>query len=289
MGCILVKKFILNVDDLGREQAINRAVLEGFQGGILKSAGICANGKYFDEAINSVVKSCDGLGVGIHLNITSGKSLCTDLAKLTDEDMNFNNNFFKLLFKAYNPKEKEFLEEVEREFRRQIEKVLSVSKISHIDSHNHIHAIPPIFDIVCRLAQEYRIKYVRTHFEKFYIVPDIYKHMNKMFFINTAKKFMLNLLTVFNENTVHKYGLKTNDYLLGLSYADEMDSRVVSYGLSALKYDNITVECIIHPCRYEEGTINNRFDEYLLARNPKLKNKIEKLGYEITNYVEEEN
>ena len=68
-----------------------------------------------------------------------------------------------------------------------------------------------------------------------------------------------------------------------------MDALTVAYGVSIIKYNNITLEAIIHPCRYEDGTIDNHFDEFLLTKNKKLKEKIEELGYEITNYVKKEN
>lgn len=282
------KKFILNADDFGLSKALNRAVSEGYQSGLLKSASLTANGVAFDEAVNVIIPQCKDLGVGIHLNIIEGKSLCTDVDTLTDSEGNFNNSYVQLLLKSYNPKEKEFLPQVEREFRRQIEKIMSKTKVTHIDSHVHIHSIPKIFDLVCRLAQEYGIKQVRTQFEKPYIVPDIKKHLTLKYPVNLVKVCLLNFFTIFNEATAHKYELNTNDYLIGVTYTSMMDALTVSYGVSAIKYDNVTVEALIHPCRYEDGTIDNHFDEYMITKNKKLKEKIEKLGFEITNYVEEE-
>ena len=282
------KKFILNADDLGLCNAINRAVLEGYQCGLLKSASLVANGEAFDEAVNVVIPNCPDLGIGVHLNILEGKSLCQDLTALTDSDCNFNNSFLQLLIKAYNPKEKEFLPELEREFRRQIEKVLSKTKVSHIDSHSHIHSIPIIFDLVCRLAKEYGIKQVRTHFEKPFVIPDFKKHFTWKYPLNILKTFLFSVMTIFNEATAHKYDLKTNDYLIGIIYSSMMDPLIVSYGIAAIKYQKTVVEVVIHPSRYDDGTVNSRFDEFLLTRNKKLKNKIEDLGYEITNYVEKE-
>ncbi len=282
------KKFILNADDFGMSAALNRAVLEGYAEGLLKSVSLAANGKAFDEAVNLVIPNCPDLGVGIHLNIIEGSSLCSDLDTLTDTNGVFNNSFLQLLIKSYNPKEKEFLAQVEREFRRQIEKVMSKTKVSHIDSHVHVHSIPPIFDMVCRLAKEYGIKQVRTQFEKFYIVPDLHKHLTLKYPINLVKVLLLNSFTIINEHTIHKYGLNTNDYLVGVTYTSMMDALAVSYGVMAVKYNNVAVEALIHPCRYEDGTIDNHFDEFLITKNKKLKDKIEKLGYEITNYVEKE-
>lgn len=282
------RKFILNADDFGMSAAFNRAVLEGYQGGILKSASLVANGKAFDEAVNTIIPQCPDLGVGIHLNIIEGQSLCEDVFSLVDSEWNFNNSYGQLLLKSLNKKDNSFLEQVEREFRVQIEKVMSKTPVSHIDSHVHVHSIPAIFDLVCRLAKEYGINQVRTQFEKPYIVPDIHKHLNLKYPVNLIKVALLNFFTVFNEATVHKYGLQTNDYIIGVTYTSMMDSLSVAYGLMAIKYKKVVAEALIHPCRYEDGTIDNHFTEYLITKNKKLKDKIEQLGYEITNYVEKD-
>lgn len=284
----MVKKFILNADDFGLSKALNRAVFEAYQSGLLKSASLVANGEAFDEAVKSIIPDCPELGVGVHLNVFEGKSLCEDLTFLTDIDGNFNNSHIQLLLKSYMPKNEEFLSQLEREFRLQIEKVMAKTRVTHIDSHAHIHAIPKIFEIVCRLAKEYGIKQVRTQFEKPYIIPDLRKHLSIKYPINIIKAMVLSFFTILNEVFVHKYDLKTNDYIVGILYTSMMDALTISYGAMAVKYDNVTVEAIIHPCRYDDGTVNNHFDEFLMTKNKKLKEKLERLGYEIANYVEKE-
>ena len=282
----MVRRFILNADDFGMSKAVNRAVLEAYEFGLLKSVSLTPNGEAFDEAVDAILPKCPELGVGIHLNITKGKSMCTDIDLLTDSNMKFRHSYFGLLINAYNPQKKDFLPQIEREFRRQIEKVLAKTKATHIDSHNHIHSIPPIFDMVCRLAKEYKIPQVRTHFEKFYLIPEPLRYINKTYFLNFHKKFLLNFFTLFNQNTVSKYELKTNDYLIGTGFASAMDSISIAYGMKAVKEKNVTVEAFIHPCRYDEGTIDNYFDEYMIAKNKKLTDIILDSGYDITNYKE---
>ena len=95
---------------------------------------------------------------------------------------------------------------------------------------------------------------------------------------------MLNTFTLINEANVKKYGLNTNDYLIGVTYTSMMNSLTVSYGLMAIKYDKVVAEALIHPCRYEDGLIDNHFAEFQITKNQKLKEKIEQLGFEITNY-----
>lgn len=282
------KKFILNADDFGMSEAFNRAVLEGYQAGILKSASLVANGEAFEEAHKNIIPACPDLGVGIHLNIIEGKSLCLNLDKLTDENGNFNNSFGQLLLKSLNHKDNTFMEQVEKEFRAQIEEVLKVTKVTHIDSHVHTHSIPRIFELVCSLAKEYGIKQVRTQFEKPYIMPDVHRHLTLTYPINLIKVMLLNVFTLINEHQVKEYQLNTNDYLIGVTYTSMMNSLAISYGLMAIKQDDVNVEALIHPCRYEDGTIDNHFVEFQITKNMKLKEKIENLGFEITNYVEKE-
>lgn len=284
----VMKKFILNADDFGMSEAYNRAVLEGYESGILKSTSLTANGEAFEEACEKVIPACPDLGVGIHLNIIEGKSLCPDLDQLTDNQGNFNNSFGALLLKSLNPNNKAFMEQIEKEFRAQIEKVMSRTKVTHIDSHVHTHSIPKIFELTAKLAKEYGIKQIRTQFEKPYLMPDASRIFNRKYPINLIKVALLEFFTLINEKNVFKYGLTTNDYLLGVSFTSMMNSLAISYGLMAIKYDKVVAEALIHPCRYEDGTIDNHFEEFQITKNQKLKEKIEKLGFEITNYANNE-
>ena len=279
------KKFILNADDVGISKWHNKAVLESYELGLLKSVSLVANGESFDEFINEIIPKCPNIGIGIHLNIMEGISLCDDVFKLTDSNKKFNNSFLDILIKSYNKNDKEFFEQLEREFRLQIEKIMSRTSVTHIDSHVHVHSIPPIFDLVCKLANEYNIKQVRTQYEKLYVVPDLYKHLNKNYFVNIIKNMLLKTFTIKNKLLIEKYNLSTNHYIIGVLYTAMMNSLTLSYGLKAIKNDNVVVEALIHPCRYEDGTTDNHFDEFLITKNNKLKLEIENLGFEITNYV----
>lgn len=281
-------KFVLNADDFGMSIAYNRAVLEGYQGGILKSTSITANGEAFDSAIQQVIPNCPNLGVGIHLNIIEGKSLTNGLTELTDANGNFNKSYGQLIIKAYEPKNTEFMEQLEAEFRAQIEKVKNRGiEVTHIDSHVHTHAIPPIFALVCRLAKEYEINQVRTQYEHFYTIPDVLVHINTKYPVNLIKIALLNTFTLINRPIIKKYGLKTNNFLIGVGYTSMMNNLTVSCGLAVLRHkDNINVEALIHPCRYEDGTIDGHFTEFRIMQSEKLKAKIENMGYEIVNYKE---
>ncbi len=276
----MTKKFILNADDFGMSQDFNRAVLFGCNDGFLKSASICANGPAFEGAINEILPECQNLGLGIHLNIMEGRAL-SNFPDITDNLGNFNCGYLGLIRKS---KDKEFLNRLEKEFRAQIEKVINIAQVDHIDSHVHTHAIPPIFKLTCKLAKEYGIPYIRTQHEEFYTVPEFKKHLNFKYPLNIVKILLLNHFTKQNKTTALEYGLKTNDYLLGVGYTGMMDSQTVECGLNALDGRDFIAEALIHPCKYLSNKKDSHSVEFGITQDKILQNNIYKAGFEITNY-----
>ncbi len=277
------KKFILNADDFGMSKAYNRAVLDGYHNGFLSSASLCANGKAFTSAVNEIIPECPNLGIGVHLNIIEGRSL-TKAPLLTNKRGKFNNGYLQLILKSNNNK---FLEQVEFEFRTQIETVMNYSKVDHIDSHVHTHAIPNIFKLTAKLAKEYGIPYIRTQYEEMYFVPSFKKHLTLKYPPNLLKIALLNSFTLKNREVVREYGLKTNDYLIGVGYTGLMDNLTIEYGLKTLDEDCVA-EALIHPCHYAISNKDQHYTEFLITQNKELKDKISRMGFEITNYKKEQ-
>ena len=281
-----MNQFILNADDFGMSEAFNDAVLKGFEVGLLKSTSLTANGVAFNDAISRIISQAQGLSVGVHLNIIEGKALTNGHNLLCNESNEFNNSYISLILKSYGTKRKEFLNQVEQEFRAQIEKVLSVyPDVSHIDSHVHTHAIPPIFELVCKLANEYKIPYIRTQGEKPYIVPNWKMTINKEFAVNILKNLLLNTFTFLNKPVAKKYDLRTNDYQIGVLYTLMMSDKSLYYGLKSLKKnENKLVESLIHPCLYSDGKRDNHSIEFEITQNKELIEKIKDMGFIITDF-----
>lgn len=273
------KKFILNADDFGMSHDLNRAVLEGYNYGFLRSASICANGEAFESAINEILPECQDLGLGVHLNIIEGKAL-THAECLTDNKGFFNKGY---LWFMLNSGKKEVIKAIEKEFRAQIERIQSVAKVDHIDSHVHVHAIPEIFRLTARLAKEYNIPYVRTQHEEFYVIPDSKKNYSPAFAVNIIKILLLNAFTAKNKKIVKEYNLKTNNYLIGVGYTGMMDSAALEHGLKAIEDDFAVAECLIHPCKYSGTKSDNHLEEFKITQDKILKDTIYRLGYEIVS------
>ena len=277
------KKFILNADDFGMSEEHNRAVLDGYLKGFLTSTSICANGKAFDTAVNEILPECPDLGIGVHLNIIEGRSL-TKAPLLTDKKGIFNNGYVQMILKSFN---REFLEQAEYEFRTQIEKVMSYTKVDHIDSHVHVHGIPNLFKITAKLAKEYGIPYIRTQHEQIYFVSSIKKHISFKYPINIIKIMLLNFFTGINRATADNFGLKTNDFIVGVGYTGMMDDETVRCGAEAVDESDCIVETLIHPCNYKYPQNNQHYKEFLITQNKELEDKIIRMGYEITNCKKE--
>lgn len=276
------KKFILNADGFGMSKAFNRAVLDGYHNGFLSAASLCANGKAFNAAVNEIIPECPNLSIGIHLNITHGRSL-TKAPRLTNKRGKFNKKFVEILI---NSNDSEFLNQIEFEFRTQIETVMNYTKVDYINSYCHIHAIPNIFKIVVKLAKEFNIPVIRTHYEEMYFVPSLRKHLNFKYLPNIINLCLLNYFTLQNKKLLKENNLSTNDYLIGIGYNNLMDFSTLEQGLKVLE-DDCLVETVIHPCNYATSNKNQHYNEFLITQNKSLKDRINRLGFEITNYKRE--
>ena len=66
-----MKNLIVNADDLGWTDGVNRGILEAFHHGIVTSTSLLANGAAFAGGVEAA-RSAPGLGVGVHLNLSNG-------------------------------------------------------------------------------------------------------------------------------------------------------------------------------------------------------------------------
>ncbi|MGD8537089.1 MAG: ChbG/HpnK family deacetylase [Candidatus Aminicenantes bacterium] len=156
-----MKKVIINADDFGLVQGVNEGIIKAHKEGILTSTTLMANMPGFDQAVE-LAGAHPNLGVGVHLNILRGQPLSPveKVESLLSKDRCFVPSVPHLLRRILL--KRIGIDEVEREFRAQVEKVKNTGlSPSHIDSEKHIHMIRPLFRIVLKIAKEYRINRVR--------------------------------------------------------------------------------------------------------------------------------
>lgn len=276
---ITKKQLIINADDFGMSESINLAVLDAYKNGILTSASLMSNGPAFEHGV-SLLKEMQGIGLAVHLNIIEFSTLQKNIKQdslLYNSAGCYNNGFVMLLLKSFND---DFLKEVEADFRLQIEKVLAYTPVDHIDSHVHVHAIPNIFKIVCKLAKEYGIKNIRTQFEYPYFVPEITKYFSLKYPVNLIKLMLLNTFTLINRQVLDKDYFSTNENIIGVNYTGYMDKATIS---SALKNVREKTEVVIHPCI--DDSIPLRKIEYQALVDEGLKQQIADCDIDLINFA----
>ena len=157
-----MKKLIINADDFGRHELINKAVEQGLVEGCLRSATLMPGGRAFDSAV-AVAKRHKDLGVGIHFTLVNGYPILPSKAipSLVTEQNVFYDNY--AIFVKRFVAGKVNLEEVQAELAAQLQKLKRTGlDLTHADSHQHMHTLPGIIDIVLKLAKASGIKAVRT-------------------------------------------------------------------------------------------------------------------------------
>ena len=133
-------KKIFNADDFGISPGVNQAITKAHKEGVLNSTSIMINLKYAPQAVELAGQMPD-LNIGLHANLTHG---FVDLALLS----------------VLHPRE--LKRQVKIEVKAQIEKALAAGiKLTHLDSHRHVHMIPGIFKAFLELQQEYKIPRLR--------------------------------------------------------------------------------------------------------------------------------
>lgn len=147
-----IMKIIFNADDFGYSKGVNLGIVEAYQNGVVRSTTIMAGMVGFDHA-TVLSKENRGLKVGAHLTLTAGKSVGGVYRTITDE----KGNFLKLNVLEARAKDKEIdLDEVEREYEAQIQKIMSAGiEADHFDSHHHTHNLEGIVEVFLKLAKKY--------------------------------------------------------------------------------------------------------------------------------------
>lgn len=142
--CAQAQELVMRIDDMGAFHSVNKACVDSYRNGIAKSVEVLCVGAWFPEAVK-MLKENPGLDAGIHLAITSEWENVkwrplTDCPSLVDGD----GYFYPMMWP--NPAypgmsilervESINMEEVEREFRAQIELAKKhIPQLTHISGH----------------------------------------------------------------------------------------------------------------------------------------------------------
>jgi predicted glycoside hydrolase/deacetylase ChbG (UPF0249 family) len=159
-------RLVVNADDLGLAESVNRGIIEAIERGIVTSASLMVNMPACDDAIQRLADACARgatPGIGLHFNIVAGRPL-ENCRTLTSQKTGEFLPMLTLAWRAWAGRLD--LGEIERELDAQLHRAKKLLipiglQVTHIDSHRHAHCLPGVFDIVARAAQRNGIVHVR--------------------------------------------------------------------------------------------------------------------------------
>jgi hopanoid biosynthesis associated protein HpnK len=156
-----LRALIVTADDVGLHPGMTHGAVKAHDEGIVTACSVVANGRAFEPAVE-ILRDRPRLDAGVHLTLVGERPLSPPerVPSLMDPSGSLLRDFRifsrRYLFGGIA------MSEVEEELRRQIERLLgSGLRVVHANSHQHLHVLPRVFEIVLRLAEEYGIRFVR--------------------------------------------------------------------------------------------------------------------------------
>src|SRR5262245_31637644 len=235
-------RVIINADDLGATEAVNDAILELMARKCVTSATLLANGPVINKAVRDSLHF-PYCSFGIHLNITEYRPISSEngLKPILDKKGAFNgcvNNNPKGIEKRFS-----LLAAITREWSSQIESLLAQGiKISHFDSHHHVHTLPALFPVLKYLQKRFGIKKVR-------ISKNIYMSCERV------SRYKIIMKSVYNNLLRNLYTTTTTSGFTDLvTFNDNAQQGIIQHD---------TVELMVHP-----GQITEDIAEHELLSSP---------------------
>ncbi len=162
-----MKRLIVNADDFGLHSAVNHGIIEGYERGCIRSTSFVAAGAAAEEAAE-LAKKNPGLGVGIHLTLVAERPILPPLQvpSLIGENGRLlpDHTAFIHRYMTGGVRMEELYVECEAQILRAREMGV---RLTHIDSHQHLHVLPGVIRTVLSLAKKYGFTKMRLPAEPF--------------------------------------------------------------------------------------------------------------------------
>jgi predicted glycoside hydrolase/deacetylase ChbG (UPF0249 family) len=234
------KRLIINADDFGLCESINKGIVEAHTKGVLTSTTIMTNMPAAEQAVE-LAKNLPTLGLGVHLNLTAGKPLSKDntVKLILDSQGYFALSPGKLALASLISGKVRIA--IEAELASQIQWLIDKGvKPTHLDSHKHIHSFPSIFPIVCRLAKRFGIPAIRYTFEPKQVSRPPWPLTDRE---NRKRASLVRIMAKINR--LQNSAFFKTDWLLGVNHVGKINTAF----MRAVSLYNIasTAEVMTHP------------------------------------------
>jgi chitin disaccharide deacetylase len=233
----MVKNLVINADDFGLTEGINRGIVDAFQNGIVTSTSLLATMPAFHHAAELALKN--HLDIGAHISLTLGTP-CTGKGSLAPilRDGQFIDSYRNLFMNIYRGRIKR--EDLEYEIECQIAKIEKNGlRINHINGHQHILMLPSLLKTIFSLMKKHEIPFLRVPAE-IIKVSSLRSHKGWAFLVlgvlSKYAKFRLNLAGST---------LRTSTCFHGLAFSERMSLKDLMGVLKSVKPGITEIQC--HP------------------------------------------
>ena len=226
--------------------------------GIVSDLSFIVNQPNLNSSIE-LLKQKKIFNIGVHLNFTMGKpnqSLHSSLTNSNGFFCNFQKHFINYLKGKLN------VDEIYEEGKAQIEILVSNGfNITHFDSHQNIHILPPFFKAINKLRLEFNPNaFIRIPYE-YLKLPLNYK-------LSNLKRIII--LNFFSGIIKKRHGSKNTIQTIGGDFYNNKYPQTVFRKVlkNIYRSKNIEFEIAVHP-----GFLSNdifSFDSYILGRETEL-------------------
>lgn len=287
-----MRRLIINADDLGLTEGVNRAILHAHQDGVVTSATLMANGAALQEAAARVrsLPATPKFSVGCHLSLVDGRPLSApkSIPTLLSGNSEFRQSISELGIAARRGRLS--AAEIEIEATAQFHALQTAGiAISHFDAHKHAHMFTGILEPALNAAAACGIKAVRNPFESSSPLPfsALLRHPKLL-----ERYMQVKLLHSMRSKwhlIVQRSGFATTDGSLGIIVTGDLDERLLR---NALEYmPEGTWELVCHP-GYDDAELAgirtrlraSREQELALLTSPETRRLIDNLGIELISY-----
>jgi hopanoid biosynthesis associated protein HpnK len=254
-------RLIINADDFGLTPGVNRAIAEAHANGIVTSATLMANGRAFTDAVELAKRNLN-LSVGCHVVLVDGEPLLppSQISTLVTKDSRFPTGFGAIAQAALRKKLRS--EEIEAEVTAQIRRIQNAGiTVAHVDSHKHVHMLPPVGAAMIRAARACGVRAIRNPFVP--VKPLAVAHLTRrpQLWKRYAQTKILRRYEYQFLRQVADAGMLTTDGSFGVISTGSLDAKLFSAVIGSIP--DGTWEFVCHPGYIDKdlGTIRTRLRE----------------------------
>jgi len=287
---------IINADDFGYTTGINDGILLCAREGALTSTTIMAGGAAFKDAVVKVRRERENgtaPGVGVHLVLTELPPLsgAGDIPGLTGYNGLLPASPSALVAGVLQGRIRHGA--LTAELDRQVARVVKEGIIpTHLDSHKHVHAFPPVLAAVAEVARRYDIRYVRNPFDRVALGRSwtlVEPKIRRTLLAQHAGSLLIKCFEPFFRLIMNRAGLSTPDHFLGVSLTGIWTESVMLRLLERLPPG--LSEIMVHPGHRDEALLRmksriqkGREQERDVLLSPAVRRRIRECGIQPTHF-----